>query len=81
METSFKDLEKYYNRGYGNPLGCVQGVGYVNEVLARLTSQPVQDTTQTNTTLDTNDETFPLEKGIYADFTHDNTSARFFPSI
>ncbi|KAI1784558.1 hypothetical protein LXA43DRAFT_901359, partial [Ganoderma leucocontextum] len=34
------DLDKYYGTGYGQPLGPVQGVGYVNELLARLTDWP-----------------------------------------
>ncbi|CAD6565967.1 MAG: hypothetical protein CYPHOPRED_000117 [Cyphobasidiales sp. Tagirdzhanova-0007] len=77
----YQDLEKYYNRGYGNPLGPTQGVGYVNELLSRLTGQAVRDTTQTNTTLDSDPETFPLDKGIYADFTHDNTIAAIVSAI
>ncbi|KAF9445834.1 phosphoglycerate mutase-like protein [Macrolepiota fuliginosa MF-IS2] len=66
------DLDKFYFTGHGSPLGPVQGVGYVNELLARLTDQPVQDHTQTNQTLDSNPDTFPLGRGIYADFSHDN---------
>ncbi|KAF9443982.1 phosphoglycerate mutase-like protein [Macrolepiota fuliginosa MF-IS2] len=66
------DLDKFYFTGHGSQLGPVEGVGYVNELLARLINQPVQDRTQTNTTLDSNPETFPLGRGIYADFSHDN---------
>lgn len=57
---------------YGSELGPVQGVGYINELLARLTDHPVEDHTQTNQTLDSNSETFPLGRGIYVDFSHDN---------
>lgn len=57
---------------YGSELGPVQGVGYINELLARLTDRPVEDHTQTNQTLDSNSETFPLGRGIYVDFSHDN---------
>ncbi|TFK46995.1 acid phosphatase [Heliocybe sulcata] len=66
------DLDKYYGTGYGQELGPVQGVGYINELLARLTGEPVQDQTQTNRTLDSDPATFPLNRGIYADFSHDN---------
>jgi hypothetical protein len=59
---------------YGQDLGPVQGVGYTNELLARLTNTPVVDSTQTNRTLDENPETFPLGKTFYADFTHENVS-------
>ncbi|KAI1789933.1 hypothetical protein LXA43DRAFT_861908, partial [Ganoderma leucocontextum] len=35
------DVEKYYKDGrYGDALGPEQGVGYVNELLARLTGTP-----------------------------------------
>jgi hypothetical protein len=68
------DIDKYYNTGPGQALGPVQGVGYINELIARLTSSPVRDHTQTNTTLDSNLETFPLDKErIYVDFSHDNS--------
>jgi len=69
------DLDKYYGNGYGQPLGAVQGVGYVNELLARLTNQRayvLNDQTQVNSTLDASATTFPLGRKLYADFTHDN---------
>lgn len=47
-------------------------MGYVNELLARLTGNPVNDHTQTNHTLDSSPETFPLDRTFYADFTHEN---------
>ncbi|KAH6908140.1 phytase [Coprinopsis sp. MPI-PUGE-AT-0042] len=75
------DLEKYYNRGYGQRLGPVQGVGYINELLARLTGQPVQDNTQTNRTLDQSPRTFPLDRTIYADFSHDNLMVAVFAAM
>ncbi|KAF7975909.1 hypothetical protein HWV62_8341 [Athelia sp. TMB] len=66
----YEDLEKYYSFGYGQSLGRVQGVGYVNELLARLTRTPVRDNTQTNRTLDASPATFPLDRTVYADFAH-----------
>ncbi|KAJ4477454.1 phytase [Lentinula aciculospora] len=66
------DLDKYYSTGYGQPLGPVEGVGYINELIARLTSRPVNDTTQSNSTLDQSSVTFPLNRTIYADFSHDD---------
>ncbi|KAF5333502.1 hypothetical protein D9611_002520 [Ephemerocybe angulata] len=68
----YSDLEKFYGRGYGQELGPVQGVGYINELLARLTGMPVRDNTQTNHTLTASPITFPLDRTIYADFSHDN---------
>ncbi|KAK0499432.1 histidine phosphatase superfamily [Armillaria luteobubalina] len=75
------DLDKYYGTGYGQELGPVQGVGYVNELLARLTASPVQDNTQTNHTLDSNPETFPLNRTFYADFSHDNQMIAIYAAM
>ncbi|KAK0230132.1 phytase [Armillaria fumosa] len=75
------DLDKYYGTGYGQELGPVQGVGYVNELLARLTTSPVQDNTQTNYTLDSNPETFPLNRTFYADFSHDNQMIAIYAAM
>lgn len=68
----FQTLGKFYGYGVGNPLGATQGVGYVNELLARLTETPVIDHTTTNSTLDSDTATFPLDRKVYADFSHDN---------
>ncbi|KAF5321068.1 hypothetical protein D9619_000136 [Psilocybe cf. subviscida] len=75
------DLDKYYGTGYGQALGPVQGVGYVNELIARLTGQPVQDQTQTNRTLDADPKTFPLDRTMYADFSHDNQMAAIYAAL
>ncbi|KAI0089281.1 phytase [Irpex rosettiformis] len=66
------DLDKFYGTGYGQPLGPIQGVGYTNELLARLTTTPVLDATQVNHTLDANPSTFPLDRTLYVDFSHDD---------
>ncbi|KAH8172699.1 histidine phosphatase superfamily (branch 2) domain-containing protein [Sarocladium implicatum] len=71
----FMSLDKWYGYGQGNPLGPTQGVGYVNELIARLTGKPVEDSTSTNSTLDSSPETFPLDRKLYADFSHDNLMA------
>jgi hypothetical protein len=68
----YQTLGKYYGYSMGNPLAATQGVGYVNELLARLTEKPVQDHTNTNSTLDSDSKTFPLDRYVYADFSHDN---------
>lgn len=67
-----ESLDKYYGFGAGNPLGPTQGVGFVNELIARMTQTSVHDDTTTNHTLDSNPTTFPVNKTLYADFTHDN---------
>ena len=73
-----RSLEKYYAHGAGNSLGATQGVGYANEVIARLTHSGVHDHTSTNTTLDSNPATFPLNATLYADFGHDNGMTSIF---
>ncbi|CAL5873652.1 uncharacterized protein PFLUO_LOCUS7934 [Penicillium psychrofluorescens] len=68
-----QSLSKYYGFGGGNSLGPAQGIGFANELIARLTQSAVQDSTSTNHTLDAPDAaTFPLNATLYADFTHDN---------
>lgn len=67
-----KSTEKYNSFGAGAGLGPTQGAGWVNELVARLTGMPVSDCTSTNHTLDSDERTFPLRRGLYADFTHDN---------
>lgn len=74
----FETLNKYYGYGYGNPLGPTQGVGWTNELIARLTGEPVDDHTSSNRTLDGNETTFPLGAKIYADFSHDNDMTSIF---
>lgn len=77
----YQTLGKFYGYGAGNPLGPTQGVGYVNELLARLTEKPVDDHTNTNRTLDLNPATFPLSNKVYADFSHDNDMSGIFAAL
>ncbi|KAG6033621.1 hypothetical protein E4U19_006338 [Claviceps sp. Clav32 group G5] len=66
-------LTYWYAYGPGNPMASTQGVGYVNELIARLTGYPVQDNTSTDPNLDSDPDTFPLDRSIYADFAYDST--------
>ncbi|KAL6836854.1 acid phosphatase [Trichoderma sp. SZMC 28015] len=77
----FQALDKWYGYGKGNPLGPSQGVGFGNELIARLTGTPVDDDTTTNSTLDSSPETFPLNSKLYADFSHDNTMSSIFAAL
>ena len=77
----FQSLGKYYRFGPGATLGPTQGVGYVNELIARLTSSPVQDHTSVNHTLDDDAGTFPLGRALYADFSHDNDMTAIFSAL
>ncbi|KAF4125274.1 Pfam:Acid phosphat A [Geosmithia morbida] len=77
----YRSVEKWYAYGSGNPLGSTQGVGYVNELVARLTRSPVKDHTSTNSTLDSDPATFPLNRTLYADFSHDNTMSSIYAAL
>lgn len=77
----FQSIGKWYGYGPGNPLGSTQGVGWVNELIARLTNTPVEDDTTTNRTLDSNPDTFPLGRALYADFSHDNDMLGVFAAL
>ena len=69
----YQSLGKYYGFGNGNLLGPTQGVGFANELIARMTGQPVRDHTSVNHTLDDSNATFPLGDNhvLFADFSHD----------
>ncbi|OKL56497.1 3-phytase B [Talaromyces atroroseus] len=75
-------LRKYYAYGAGNPLASTRGVGYVNEIIARMTKTlPVNDHTSVNHTLDSDPTTFPLDTTLYADFSHDNAMVSIFDAF
>ena len=77
----YQTLGKFYGPGPGNPLGPTQGVGFTNELIARLIDKPVRDHTSTNTTLDSDPATFPLGRALYADFSHDNDITSIFSAM
>ena len=79
----YQSLGKYYGFSFGNPLGPTQGVGFTNELIARLTDTPVVDHTSTNSTLDSSPLTFPISKNVslYADFSHDNDMTGIFSAL
>ncbi|KAJ1333660.1 histidine-type phosphatase [Microdochium nivale] len=77
----FQSLGKWYGYSSGNPLGPTQGVGFANELIARLTGRPVEDHTTSNSTLDSSPDTFPLDRRLYADFSHDNDMAAMFGAL
>lgn len=77
----YQTLGKYYGYAAGNPLGPAQGIGFTNELIARLTHTPVKDDTSTNHTLDSSIATFPLNRTLYADFSHDNGMEPIFAAM
>lgn len=66
------DLSFWYGSAFGSPVARVQGVGYVQELVARLTHTPIENHAySTNSTLNDNPITFPLNQSLYVDATHE----------
>ncbi|KZT11458.1 phosphoglycerate mutase-like protein [Laetiporus sulphureus 93-53] len=66
------DLYFWYDSAFGAPLAKVLGIGYVQELVARLTHMPIEmHNTSTNSTLDDSPVTFPLGQSLYVDATHE----------
>lgn len=61
-----------YDSAFGSPVARIQGIGYIQEMLARLTQTPIQvHNSSTNSTLDDDERTFPLDHALYVDATHE----------
>lgn len=66
------DLAFAGNAYFQSPTGKAVGIGYVQEVLARLQNHVLTTGgTQANLTLDDNEATFPTDQTLYFDFSHD----------
>ncbi|KAF9894766.1 hypothetical protein FE257_006656 [Aspergillus nanangensis] len=68
------DLSYHGNNAFGSPTGRAVGLGYVEELIARLQQhfpQPDDASIAINETLDTSATTFPLDQNLYLDFSHD----------
>ncbi|KAJ3765459.1 acid phosphatase [Lentinula raphanica] len=72
------DLSFWYGNGPGNPAVSAQGIGWVQELVARLTQTPITtfDTTTNETIV-----TFPLYQPIYVDATHDTVISAILPAM
>lgn len=67
------DIDYWYDYAYGNPTGRAQGVGAVQEWIARLKNEYIKSSNSSvNSTLDGSPSTFPLGQPMYVDFTHDD---------
>ncbi|KAL0951348.1 hypothetical protein HGRIS_008052 [Hohenbuehelia grisea] len=66
------DLLFWYSFGPGNPTAAAIGIGYVQELVSRLTQTPITEcSTSLNCTLVQNNITFPVDQPIFVDATHD----------
>ncbi|SPN96746.1 related to phytase [Cephalotrichum gorgonifer] len=62
--------------GFQSPTGRAVGLGYQQEVMARLKNQTLSYShSQINVTLDSSTDTFPLNQSLYFDFSHDTNIA------
>jgi hypothetical protein len=68
----YMDLFLHYSYGSGHPLGPSQGVGWTNELIARLTGAKVVDETSVNHAWDEDAKLFGPGHKIYADFSSDS---------
>jgi len=67
------DLEYYYDYSFGNPTGRAQGLGYLQELEARLNGEYITSSSSSvNSSLDNNAATFPLGQPFYMDMSHDD---------
>ncbi|KEP52493.1 histidine phosphatase domain protein [Rhizoctonia solani 123E] len=65
------DLGFWYNDAYGSPIGQALGLGWLSELVARLTHTPIEvHNTTTNATMH-DSVRFPLDQSIYVDSTHE----------
>lgn len=66
------DLGFWYSNSFGSPVSAAMGIGWVSELVSRLTKTPITvHNTTTNGTLNNDPRTFPLDQTIYVDATHD----------
>ncbi|PIL29397.1 hypothetical protein GSI_09449 [Ganoderma sinense ZZ0214-1] len=66
------DLNFWYNSAFGSPTARALGVGYIQELVSRLTNTRISvHNSSTNATINDNPSTFPLGQSIYVDATHD----------
>ncbi|KAF8143068.1 histidine phosphatase superfamily [Mycena galopus ATCC 62051] len=62
----------WYNSVPSFALACPLGIGYIQELVARLTHTPIAShNSSTNGTLDDSPVTFPLGQSLYVDATHE----------
>ncbi|KAG6909601.1 hypothetical protein DXG01_016640 [Tephrocybe rancida] len=61
-----------YEASFGSPVARVQGHGWITELVARLThTKIVEHNPSTNSTLNDDPTTFPLDHSLYVDATHE----------
>ncbi|KAJ3937446.1 MAG: histidine phosphatase superfamily [Lentinula lateritia] len=76
------DLNFWYGDGPGNPAVSAQGIGWVQELVSRLTKTRITTFDSTlNGTIVGNNVTFPLDQPIYVDASHDTVISAVLPAM
>ncbi|KAJ3865937.1 phosphoglycerate mutase-like protein [Lentinula novae-zelandiae] len=76
------DLDFWYGDGPGNPAVSAQGIGWVHELVSRLTQTRIATFDSTvNETIVSSNITFPLNQPIYVDATHDTVISAILPAM
>lgn len=71
IET-FAALQIWYGFGPGSPTSAALGIGYVQELVSRLTKTRITEfSTSVNQSIVSSEILFPLEQPIYVEATHD----------
>ncbi|KAF7304059.1 Phosphoglycerate mutase-like protein [Mycena indigotica] len=78
------DLDFWYSYGPGSPYSAALGIGWVQELVSRLTETrlgPANFTTSLNASIVTNPTLFPFAQPIYVDATHDAVIAAVYEVV
>jgi hypothetical protein len=76
------NLAFYNSYAYGNAAGRAQGIGYVEELIARFNNRLITVShSSVNSTLDSSEQTFPLNQPFYLDMSHDNNIASVLAAL
>ena len=66
------EMMYYFDESFDNPTGRTQGIGYLQELMARLKHEYIPSSNSSvNSTYDSNPAQSPLDQAFHADFSHD----------
>ena len=76
------DILGYYGYSFGQPAGRALGLGYLEELLARLNNQYITTSSSSvNSTLDSSSTTFPLNETFFMDMSDGSTIVSFLTAL
>ncbi|KAJ3569059.1 hypothetical protein NP233_g5303 [Leucocoprinus birnbaumii] len=75
-------LSMWYGAGPGNPTSAAMGIGWVQELVSRLTQTRITDfNTSVNQTIVSSETLFPLNQPIYVDASHDTVMSAIYVAM